>query len=326
MDYVAPPPVSWFGFRVPCDPSRQSLTDGSMWSVGLRLQYEKDFLENSLADCVTYLQALRRKQAENERRLSANSSLPRKRKKQIQQSTRELIRNIRCREGDERALLTNLQACNANIYFVENLMSPSATQLSTIPDATSGSTHCSIPEESEPTEYSWNGWTDDTIVSPFQRQTSNPFFLSEVAPDECSESNDVGDPLRTSLKRPPLIIRTNQSLDIPLPLVPPNTAASQPAPPMLDPKATEFQPRFTCTGTADRDLSDSSITSVPAVKVSEPMQTRRATEGGINPSSRDQLRHTRLTVRDRLYHTWCNTTPQRSPDNDAKTRTRTSSL
>lgn len=52
------------------------------WPYDLaRLLSEKDFLENGLANCVTYLHALRKKQARNERHLITDSSLPRKKRK-----------------------------------------------------------------------------------------------------------------------------------------------------------------------------------------------------------------------------------------------------
>jgi hypothetical protein len=103
-----------------------------------RLQHEREFLENGLANCVTYLHALRKKQARNERRLSTDPSLPRKKRKKIQQNKRELEKEIKHQERDEQAFLNNLQACKTNIYVAETVSSPSASL--TAPDLASSST------------------------------------------------------------------------------------------------------------------------------------------------------------------------------------------
>jgi hypothetical protein len=119
-----------------------------------RLRHEREILENGLANFVTYLQALRKVQVRNERRLITDLSLPRKKRKKIQQSKRELDKEIRNREQDEQAFLKNLQACKTNLYVAETVSSPSTTLSLTVPDLGSSSTQCSYPEESEPTELS----------------------------------------------------------------------------------------------------------------------------------------------------------------------------
>ncbi|KAL6164988.1 hypothetical protein ACJQWK_08249 [Exserohilum turcicum] len=150
------------------------------------LELEKEICENGLANCVTYLQALRKRQARNERRLHTDSSLPRKKRKKIQQSTRELKKEIKHRERDEQAFLNSLQACKANIYIAETVSSPSTACSSTIPDLASNSTLCSYPEEVEPTESAWNGWADQTAQSPPRKNSSNPLFVNEMVPDNHS--------------------------------------------------------------------------------------------------------------------------------------------
>lgn len=116
-----------------------------------RLELEKDMLETSLASCVTYLQALRKKLARGAKRLDSDSNLPRKKKKKIQQSMRQLEKEIHYRERDEQACLNNLQACKASIYIAEIVSSPTTTVSSTLPDLESP-TLCSYPEEPEPIE------------------------------------------------------------------------------------------------------------------------------------------------------------------------------
>ncbi|EOA87112.1 uncharacterized protein SETTUDRAFT_153859 [Exserohilum turcica Et28A] len=171
-------------------PVQEMLTYPAQLSI---LELEKEICENGLANCVTYLQALRKRQARNERRLHTDSSLPRKKRKKIQQSTRELKKEIKHRERDEQAFLNSLQACKANIYIAETVSSPSTACSSTIPDLASNSTLCSYPEEVEPTESAWNGWADQTAQSPPRKNSSNPLFVNEMVPDNHSgQSPGVG--------------------------------------------------------------------------------------------------------------------------------------
>jgi hypothetical protein len=195
------------------------------------LQTEKDILEDGLADCVTYLQVLRKKQARTERRLVTDPSLPRKKRKKIQQEKRELEKEIRHRERDEQAFLNNLQACKANIYIAETVSLPSTAISSTLPDIASLSTRYSCPRdlESAPTEMSWNGWMDETALSPFQKESNNHLFAVDVAPeDKCKQS---------------LAVQHIGDIDS-IPCASPNTLA----PFLLNPEAPIFQPQSRCTG------------------------------------------------------------------------------
>ncbi|EUC45428.1 hypothetical protein COCMIDRAFT_5340 [Bipolaris oryzae ATCC 44560] len=177
-----------------CQPWMASVTRGNYffpiedtfpYSVQVsRLELEKDLLENGLANCVTYLQALRKKQSRNERRLAADSSLPVRKKKKIRQSMRHLEKEIQNRERDEQAFLNNLQACKANIYLAETVSSPSTTVSSTIPDLASVSTLCSYPEEPEARDGQWNGWVDKMASSLFQKDCSNSTSIDDIAPDD----------------------------------------------------------------------------------------------------------------------------------------------
>ncbi|KAF2024559.1 hypothetical protein EK21DRAFT_104581 [Setomelanomma holmii] len=137
------------------------------------LRHEKDILEDGLANCVTYLNALRKKQARNERLLSVDPLPPRRKRKKIQQSKRELNRDIKNRERDEQAFLSSLQACNTNIYIAEGNSHTPRDVSSTAADYTSSTTQCSF-DESEPTEISWTGFPSNTAQSQYQRAPLRP--------------------------------------------------------------------------------------------------------------------------------------------------------
>jgi hypothetical protein len=151
-----------------------------------RLRHEKDILEDGLADCVTYLHALRKKQARIERILELNPILTRKKRKQMLQRKYELDREIRNRQRDEEAFLSNLQTCKINIHLAGGLLYTPTGPLSVVPDYTSSTTQFSC-EESAGTEMSWNGWTEDTLTSPFEKSRSKNSFAHELAPDELEE-------------------------------------------------------------------------------------------------------------------------------------------
>ena len=67
-----------------------SFTPYTPWNINLaRLQQEKNILEDGLAVCVTYIHALRTKQARNERLLK-DLSLARPRRKKAEYNQRQL--------------------------------------------------------------------------------------------------------------------------------------------------------------------------------------------------------------------------------------------
>ncbi|EDU42254.1 hypothetical protein PtrSN002B_008805 [Pyrenophora tritici-repentis] len=273
-----------------------------------RLHCERDVLENGLANCVTYLQALRKKHAQIDRRLITNSSLPRKKKKKIQQVKRELEKEIKNRERDEQAFLINLQACKTNIHITETYASPSAVVPSTIPDYASSSTVYSHPEEAEPTELSWNGWTEDTLFSPFQKQSNNPFYADDIAPDERSEMDMTGQ-VDVSVHTPISGEHTGTFLTFP------NAKMQNP----LSPEAAVFAPQAISTQQGDlisQQLSELHLRSSLAITVLkmrelELIEGRRATDAGIarsrRPSSLAKI------IEETGSQTWANTTPQYSP-------------
>ncbi|KAL6710168.1 hypothetical protein ACN47E_009959 [Coniothyrium glycines] len=283
--------------------SYQAVSD---WSTALPwLRAESSILENSLADCVTYLNALRTKLTREKRRLSCNSTMTRKKRKKMQHCIYEITKDIMVRERAEQALLNNLQACQAKIFLVSTLWYPSLTQLSTVLDTTSGSTHCSVPEESEPTEESWNGWAEEATMSPFQKQSTASFFESGVAPDECSQAYTQG--CKKDRKLPPIIIRTGEVLDGPLLPAPPNTAASQHIHSVLSPEAAVFEPY----GHSVHVRKDSVVSSGPEGEATV-LPMFRSVDGGVAPGFQQIPLRSRYVSEGRHSHTWC------SPDADRR--------
>jgi hypothetical protein len=276
-----------------------------------RLNNEKDILENGLANCVTYLNVLRKKQARNERLLNTDPLPPRKKKKKVQQNKRELDKEIKHRERDEQAYLTNLQACKVNIYMMEGVPYTPIDFSPTLPDYASSTTQCSY-DEWKPTEISWNGWADDAVMSPFDsKRRSNPFFTVEVAPDEMIQD----------------IQHIEEFAALP---VPPNTAHPHCRQIILSPVAPTFEPSIMQTLYGqDNLLPDTSKLETPPKSFRDLLE-RRVTDAGISRMfqilsvDRPQANSVERT------QTWCNTTPQRSPRtdgaHDGKKKSRNNSL
>jgi hypothetical protein len=287
------------------------------WIIDLaRLRNERDILENGLANCVTYLHVLRKKQARNERLLNLEPARTRKKRKKIQQNKRELDREIRNRQRDEEAFLSNLQVCKANIDVAEGY-SYVPTNLSSIAaDCTWSSTQWSV-EEFAPTEISWNGWMEGAITSPFDKKRSDPFSVYEFAPDELAEP-DRDTIVVEDLPRPLPVTRSTRDVDV-LP-VPPNTVYRDICPSLLSPEAATFEPSSNFVAHIDDAIS-------PTPNTIDSHDTRRCTEAGICRSLQQ------LSLDNAQYarnHTWCQTTPQRTPTKDfaggAMQKSRTSSL
>ncbi|KAF1831094.1 hypothetical protein BDW02DRAFT_71186 [Decorospora gaudefroyi] len=309
------------------------VNEAALWPVDLlRLQAEREILENGLANCVTYLHALRRKVARTERRLCAEPSLPHKKRKKMQQGKRELEKEIKNRERDEQALLNNLQACQTNIYIAETTSPLSTTLSSMVPDLASRSTPGSCPEESEPTELSWNGWTDETVVSPFQKHSSSSFFADDVDPNDSTPIRNMNKAMDDDNRHTLSIVPCMEDMKDTLP-VPPNTARSHF---LLSPDAAVFEPYGAYSGQgailgqqlADLHLSSSLAISALKTKALALMEMRRHTDAGIvqvrRPSSLKKI------VEESGSHTWGFTTPQQSPHKDTEggklKRSRTNSL
>lgn len=148
-----------------------------------RLEHQKELLETNLANCVTYLQALRKKHARGARQLDSNSYLPRKKKKKIQQNMRQLNKEIKYRERDEEAFLNNLQACKTNIYLAEAVSSSSTSISSAVPDFASDATLSPYSDESERTELNWCSGADMTAYYAVHMNSSNSHVFNDMAPN-----------------------------------------------------------------------------------------------------------------------------------------------
>ncbi|KAH7350381.1 hypothetical protein BKA66DRAFT_476466 [Pyrenochaeta sp. MPI-SDFR-AT-0127] len=275
-----------------------------------RLLSEKEVLDIGLANCVTYLHALRKKQARNERRLSTNPTLPRRKRKKIQQSKRELEREIKNREQDEQAFLNNLQACQANIYIAQTMSQPPTQVLPSVVDYHSNS----IAEASEQTEISWNGWTDDAVVSPFHKPRNSPFFSNEIAPDEGFDGMaGRGGPLA------PIRCFEENSTSL---AAPPNAARSQFLYSMLSPEAAVFDPHVTYTSRNDALIGHGlGGHGSPAPRGIESPQHRRVTYAAASHGL-TQLSQPDPGVRG---HTWSNANLQASATGETR-NSRTRSL
>lgn len=257
----------------------------------IRLHQEKDILSKGLADCVTYLKALREKQAKNARQLNVQPPLPPKKRKWLQQMKRHLNSEIKNRERAEQAFLNNLQACETNIY----LANMKAYQLSNASFQASGSTStpnlytptlCSYPG-SETTDLTWEGWTDEAVVSPFQKKSSNPFIVDDLAPDVCIEDLRRDSAVAKDVKRPPPLCRDAVKMSDSLP-VPPNTAHSQyRRSSFLSPAAAVFKPTYSSivqqSSLPQSNIKGLSMSSSTATDTIEIPQKRRFSAAEIVP-------------------------------------------
>lgn len=273
------------------------------------LQNEKEILENGLANCVTYLLALRKKRARNLRKLTTDPLPPRKKRKKIQQSNRDIEKEIKNHERDEGAYLNNLQACKTNIYLAQGLSqtmtdagSPGVDYFDTAQLSTA---------VSELTEMSWDGWADDAPVSPFETYRHNPLLDDNVAPDEL-RSSELDDTVSIKNARPwPLQIRTSHGPSVP---APPNTARSN----YLSPIAAAFEPSssyFPHEVDDNRDRIDS-LDLLPVTideYLDETMSLRRITEVSFSDISPSLDFHLLPRIAKERNNTWCTSTPQRSP-------------
>lgn len=284
------------------------MKSANLAALSRRLEAEKDLLEDGLADCVIYLGVLRKKIGRTERRACDIKAMNRARRKQLKQSLRELTKEVRNREQDEQAFLNNLQTCEANLSIIRTLpYSPAAPLPFGLEDSTE-STQCSNTEPSMQTECSWNGWTDDTAVSPLQRQNDNYFSTSKFGPHGCSKQDkDIEEPRSKKLS---LALRTDQSIDSPVAPTPPNTTISPAVRPALSPKAAVFEPRKSLHIVR----KDSAVSPLLEGKISI-VRPRRATEGGEVGRSFEQLSlGPGYAFDEESALTWCNPTPEKGID------------
>jgi hypothetical protein len=289
------------------------------WTVDLaRLRNERNVLESGLANCITYLHVLRKKQTRNERLLNLEPALARKKRKKIQQNKRDLDREIRNKQRDEEAFLSNLQTCKANLYIAEGYSYVPTEVPSITTDCTSSTTTTQLScDESAPTEISWSGWMDGALTSPFEHKCSNRFLVHDVAPDELSQP-DV-DMITVPVHPRPLPLSRSVKEFAVLP-VPPNTACLDIRRSSLSPEAVNFKPSTYAAAANGHELFPSNDI--------EDRETRRYTEARVCRSTQQlSLDDSKYASRNR---TWCQTTPQRSPRKDSVgtslRRSRTNSL
>jgi hypothetical protein len=284
----------------------------SAWNVDFsRLRHETELLETGLGNCVTYLHALRKKYARNERLLNLDPLPPRKKRKKIQQSQRELARDIKNRERDEQAFLNNLRACKANMYIAGGLPYATTDMSSTGADYASSTTQCSAGD-SEPAGISWKGWTEDANVSPFTKHHVHAEFTKEIAPDECHETlgNDV------VVRAPPL--QPSGTADV---VLSPRAA--------LKPDATVFEPTVPPTrgvSHAERRIDKLNDLSWLDTKASAAKSVRTSKVVEICESMQDLSITTNPDSQRKGSQTWCDTSPQQTPRSPTVRRTRTNSL
>lgn len=303
----------------------------------IRLHQEKNILSKGLADCVTYLKELREKQAKNASQLNVQPPLPQKKRKWLQQTKRHLDSEIKNRERAEQAFLTNLQACETNIY----LANMKAYQLSSASFQASGSTStptlytptlCSY-SGSETTDLAWEGWTDEAVVSPFQKKKSNPFLVDDLAPDVYTEDLRRDSAVAKDVKRPPPLCRDAVELSN-SPPVPPNTAHSQyRRSSFLSPAAAVFKPTYSIVqkrSLPQSNIKGLSMSSSTATNTVEVLQKRRFSDAEKVPI----MEHFSIVAQSSPQHlpghqTWDHAAPQPCAQKDGRprmNRQRTNSL
>lgn len=295
-----------------------------LWNVDVsRLKHEREVLENGLANCITYLCVLRKKYARNERQLTHDPLPPRKKRKKIQQSNRELSKEIKNRERDEQAFLSNLRACKANLYIAEGLPCTPTELSSTAADCASSATQYSF-EEPRSTEMSWNGWGDTLDESPFGKQRSLVVPADEVAPDELDEDPQEGAIAARKTIRP-VALHPNSTADGITAVCPRSS---------LSPSAAVFEPTIDNSPRveppAPRRIDKLNDLSWLETKFAEVEQAQRSKEADLIATSMRHLAiHPWQEFQRRGSLTWCNTSPQESPHKASSTnvgRDRTSSF
>ncbi|KAJ8112032.1 hypothetical protein OPT61_g5510 [Boeremia exigua] len=295
----------------------------------MRLHREKDLLSMRLADCVTYLKALREKQLKNTRQLNVEPAITQKRRKKLQHVGRHLDSEIRNRERDEQAFLNNLHACETNILLTNMKAYHMANTTFYAWDYTPAPTlytptQCSY-SGSEATDLSWDGWTDDAVVSPFQKQSNNPFFVDDLAPDVCPKDPRRDSALAKDIKWPPPLFQGAAELSNSLP-VPPNTAQSQFRRfSMFSPEAAIFQPSYSYVvrqdGPSESGFKRLSMSSAMATSAKELLQKRRFSTAEIGPILQRFAIDTQPRPELRSDQMGCKSNPPSNPHKGARAQT-----
>jgi hypothetical protein len=270
----------------------------------LRLRHESGVLENGLADCVTYLHALRRKHARNERQLNIDPLPPRKKRKKIRQSNRELSKEIKNRERDEQAFLNNLRACKANLSMAEGISYTPTEFSSTAAECASSNTQNSF-EGPGAAEFDWKGWADSLETSPFGQQCSPMVITKEIAPDEFVHEPENGIIAVRDVERPSL--RRSATTDV---------LTSTRCQSSLSPVATVFAPTIDegsyIVPPAPRHVDKLNDLSWLDTKMSEAVPAR-SKQADISTAMLYLAIQPRPEPRRRGSETCRNTSPQQSP-------------
>jgi hypothetical protein len=303
-----------------------------------RLYQEKNILSKGLADCVTYLKALREKQGKCVRQLNVQPSLPQKKRKRLQQTKRHLDKEIKNRSLAEQAYLNNLQACETNIYLANikayELSAASIHAQDSISIPTLYTPTLCSNSGSEATDLTWDDWTDEAAVSPFQKKSSHPFVVDDLAPDAYTEPIRRDSAVAKDAKRPRPLCRDAVELPNSLP-VPPNTAHSQyRRSSFLSPAAPDFKPTHSSVVQQNphppTSIKKLSISGAAAVNTIELLQKRRFSTAEIGPI----MERFNVDAQSPPHHlpghqTWSHTAPQTCPQKVARppmNRQRTNSL
>lgn len=256
-----------------------------------RLYHEKDLLSKGLADCVTYLKALREKQTKCIYQLNLQPSLPQKKRKRLQQSRKYLDNEVKNRSLAEQAYLSNLQACEMNIHLANikayGLSAACFHAHQSISTSTLYTPTLCSNSGSEATDLTWDGWTDETELSPFQRKSYYPFAVEDFAPDAYKEAVRRDSVVAKDVKCPPPLCRDAFELWDSLP-APPNTACSQymhstfpsPAAPCFKPTYSSVVQRSSHPQSSIKKLS---ISSAAAANTIELLHKRRFSTAEIVP-------------------------------------------
>ncbi|KAJ4379612.1 hypothetical protein N0V86_004793 [Didymella sp. IMI 355093] len=302
-----------------------------------RLYQEKNILSKGLADCVTFLRALREKQAKCIRQLEAQPSLPQKKRKRLQQTKRHLDNELKYRQLAERAYLNNLQACETNIYLANikayELNNATIQAQGCMSTPTSYTPTLCSSSGSEATDLTWDGWTNETDVSSFQKKSSNPFIVENLAPDVCKEDLRRDSSVIKDVKRPLPLCRDAVELSNLLP-VPPDTAHSQHrGSSLLSPAASIFKPTYSFVAQQSShpqlSIKKLSMSSLAAANTIELLQKRQSSANEIVPIMARFDISAQSPPHQSGHQTWGHTAPQiwspkvaRQPTN----RQRTNSL
>lgn len=277
------------------------------------LYLSRTYLEGALAKTTITLNTLRDRQTRNERLLSTCAG-PRSKKKKIKQNKWNTGKTIETCEREERAFFDCLQVCIGNIQMLEAIVHSTNTSLVS-GHGCSNSNTCS-----DATSFDWQGWTDNAIVSPFEKEARHTFSIDEIAPEVCREyaiSNKVAaEARRVSAQRPsartPRANRTCVSTVYPVPI---DTTFSYNLRSVLSPEATEFQPERPFGLPVHRpgkEVDKLSISGYLASKRLQFAQQRSSSEIGMIDVNHRLSSMARPPLAQ--LQTWTGPSPQRQPE------------